>query len=86
MENVELEFEFDDGEKFTRSLSNSGSSFNVEYVTAEDIKSGEHNVVVKARAEGGNYGVTNLNFSIKAKIIKINELIIVFIIICLVIS
>jgi len=67
-----------------------GKSFNTQHVEtiskliAHNVDRMQHYILLLIR--GLHHSLFNLNFSIKAKIIKINELIIVFIIICLVIS
>ena len=65
LNNIELKFEFDDGNKVERVLSNGASSFSVVHSTAKNIKSGSHEIKISAKADGGNYGISTVNFTIQ---------------------
>ncbi len=63
--NIDVEAEIE-GTKLMDLLPDSKFPFNIKYNIPSNIRRGEHNVLITAKDDKGNYGTSSLKFSVRA--------------------
>ncbi len=64
LKNLDVDFDFE-GKTQSKELETSADTFTVNYIVPNNIKSGNHVVVISANDPEGNYGTTNVSFKVR---------------------